>query len=174
MLQSNMIPPHDEKGTNSCDRHGQDTCGDTNSEGPLNYLCEDWFQDTPLIVGGILLFSNLKPTSETLQNATDVYIIMPSLWQPHSDTYAHNENSRLDWEGNMRDWKDWEQWVVLDDIPEDTGIASGLHIHMECPGRRTIHRMKRSKPAMHIGTFPGIATKYHLSSRVCQQSWTRV
>ena len=37
----------------------------------------------------------------------------------------------LDWEGNMRNQKDWEQWVVLDDIPEDTGMASGLHIPTE-------------------------------------------
>ena len=103
--------------------------------------------------------------SETLQNVMDVYIVTLSLWQPHSDTYAHNESSMLDWEGNMRDQKDWEQWVVLDKIPEDTGMTSGLHIPWRnAPGTRTIHKMKRSKPIMHIGTFAGIATKYHLSS----------
>ena len=37
----------------------------------------------------------------------------------------------LDWEGNMRDQKDWEQQVVLDVISEDTGMASGLHMPME-------------------------------------------
>ena len=76
-------------------------------------------------------FPTSKPMSKTLQNVTDVYIIMPSLWQPHSDTYAHNESSMLDWEHNMRDWKDWEQWMALDDIPEDTGMASSLHIPTE-------------------------------------------
>ena len=68
--------------------------------------------------------------SKTHQNAADVYIVMPLLWQPHSDACAHNESSMLDWEGNMRDQKDWEQGV-LDDIPEDTGLASGLRIPME-------------------------------------------
>ena len=86
----------------------------------------------PLSLWGVFsCFLTSKPTSKTLQNAVDVYIIMPSLWQPHSDTYAHNESKMLEGEGNMRDWKDWEQWVVLDDIPEDTGMASGLHIPME-------------------------------------------
>ena len=31
----------------------------------------------------------------------------------------------------MREWKDWEQQVVLDNIPEDTGMASDLHIPTE-------------------------------------------
>ena len=86
----------------------------------------------PLSLWGVFsYFPTSKPMSKTLQNAMDVYIIMPSLQQPHSDTYAHNESSMLDWEGNMRDCWDWEQWVVLDDIPEDTGMTSGLHIPME-------------------------------------------
>ena len=51
---------HDERGRNSSEGHGQDTCGDSDSGGPLNYLCGDGFQDTPLIVGGILLFPDLK------------------------------------------------------------------------------------------------------------------
>ena len=122
---------HDERGRNSCEGHSQDTCRDIDSGGPLNYLCGDWFQDTPLIVGGILLFSNLKPNEQNPPTCNGCAychaIAMATLFLP----YAHNESSKLDWEGNMADWKDWEQWVVLEDIAEDTGMASGLHIPTE-------------------------------------------
>ena len=66
---------HDERGRNSCMGHGQDTCRDTASGGPLNYICGDWFLDTPLIVGVFSYFLTSKPTSETLQNTMDVYIM---------------------------------------------------------------------------------------------------
>ena len=85
--------------------------------------------------------------------------------KPHSDTYAHNKSSMLDWEGNMRDWKDWEQQVVLEDIPEDTGMASGLHIPMEECSWDKDHLQDEEEQAnnayWHIF---GIATKYQLSS----------
>ena len=58
----------------------------------------------PLSLWGVFsYFPTSKPMSKTLQNVTDVYIVTPLLWQPHSDTYAHTKSSMLDWEGNMRD-----------------------------------------------------------------------
>ena len=103
--------------------------------------------------------------SITLQNVTDVYIITPLLWQPHSDTYTHNEGSMLDWEGNMRDWKDWEQWVVLDNIPEDTWMASGLHIPMEkCSWDKHCPQDEEEQANNACSHIPGDCDHYHLSS----------
>ena len=52
-------------------------------------------------------------------------MLTPTIWNPHSDAYVINEESMLDWEGNMRHEKDHEKRVVLEDIPShDTMISS--------------------------------------------------
>jgi agmatine/peptidylarginine deiminase len=48
-----------------------------------------------------------------------VHVLTPALWNPHLDVYAINEESMLDWEGNLKSKKDREYKIVLDDIPED-------------------------------------------------------
>ena len=50
----------------------------------------------------------------------------PTIWNPHSDAYDINEESMLDWEGNMRHEKDHEKRVVLEDIPSDDTMISSL------------------------------------------------
>ena len=41
-------------------------------------------------------------------------------------TYVINEESMLDWEGNMKHEKDHEKRVVLEDIPSDDTMISSL------------------------------------------------
>ena len=38
-----------------------------------------------------------------LEEPENLYVLTPTIWCPHSDTYVINEESMLDWEGNMRD-----------------------------------------------------------------------
>ena len=56
----------------------------------------------------------------------DVYVLTPTTWNPHSDAYVINEESMLDWEGNMKQKKDHEKRVVLEDIPSDDTMISSL------------------------------------------------
>ena len=44
----------------------------------------------------------------------------------HSDAYVINEESMLDWEGNMKHERDHEKRVVLKDLPSDDTMISSL------------------------------------------------
>jgi hypothetical protein len=48
-----------------------------------------------------------------------VHVLTPATWNPHLDVYAINEESMLDWEGNLKSKKDREYRIVVEDIPED-------------------------------------------------------
>ena len=61
----------------------------------------------PLSLWGIFsYFPTSKPTYDNLLNPNEVYILSPATWNPHSDTYSTNEESMLDWEGNIQQRKD--------------------------------------------------------------------
>ena len=52
--------------------------------------------------GVFLYFSSVAPTSASLQDGKDVYILAPEMSNPHSEIYSTNKESMIDWEGNMR------------------------------------------------------------------------
>ena len=89
------------------------------------------FQETnfriPLSLHGTFsYFPTSKPSVKELEEPEDVYVLMPTIWNPHSDTYVINEESMLDWEGNMRTERDHEKRVVLEVIPSDDTMISSL------------------------------------------------
>ena len=91
------------------------------------------FPDTdlriPLSLWGVFsYFPTSKPTTDDLNNPENVHSLTPTNWNPHSDVWARNEESMLDWEGNMRAPKDREVRVVLDDVPDDQGMISSLYV----------------------------------------------
>ena len=89
------------------------------------------FQETnfriPLTLHGTFsYFPTSKPSTQELEEQEDVYILTPTTWNPHSDAYVINEESMLDWEGNMKNEKDHEKRVVLEDTPSDDTMISSL------------------------------------------------
>ena len=89
------------------------------------------FQETnfriPLTLHGTLsYFPTIKPTTQELEEPDDVYVLTPTTWNPHSDAYVINEESMLDWEGNMKHERDHEKRVVLEDIPSDDTMIFSL------------------------------------------------
>ena len=83
----------------------------------------------PLSLWGIIsYFLASKPTHDDLLNPNEVYILSPATWNPHSDAYATNEESMLDWEGNMQPKKDCQHCIVLDDVEDDIGMVASLQI----------------------------------------------
>ena len=89
------------------------------------------FQETKFLIpltlhGTFSYFPTSKPSTQELEEPEDVYILTPTTLNPHSDAYVINEESQLDWEGNMKHEKDHEKRVVLEDIPSDDTMISSL------------------------------------------------
>jgi hypothetical protein len=71
------------------------------------------------LTGTFSFFPTTRPSVNDLTDPEEVYILTPATWDPHLDVYAMNEESMLDWEGNLKPKKEREYKIVLDDIPED-------------------------------------------------------
>ena len=84
------------------------------------------FQISLSLHGTFSYFPTSKPSIQELEEPEDVYVLTPTVWNPHSDAYVINEESMLDWEDNMRHEKDHEKRVVLEDIPSDDTMISSL------------------------------------------------
>ena len=83
----------------------------------------------PLSLWGIFsYFPTSKPTHDDLLNPNEVYILSPATWNPHSDVYSMNEESMLDWEGNMQPKKDHQHRIVLYDVEDDANMVVSLSI----------------------------------------------
>jgi hypothetical protein len=81
----------------------------------------------PLALWGIFsYFPTSKPSKETLNGTKDVYLLTPDIWNPHADMYALNEESMIDWEGNLREVKERETCLVMDDIQENAAMVAAL------------------------------------------------
>ena len=90
----------------------------------LIYLPNSDFR-IPLSLWGLFLyFPPSKPMAQTLKETEEVYLLMPSRWNPHCDSYAPNEENMLDWEGNMLERKD-RIHILIGDLPDgDMTIGS--------------------------------------------------
>jgi hypothetical protein len=82
----------------------------------------------PLSLSGVFsFFLTSKPTAADHDSIDDVYMLTPTRWNPHTDVYARNEDSMLDWEGNMVQEKDRVR-ILLSEIEDDTAVAASLFI----------------------------------------------
>ena len=81
--------------------------------------------------GTFSYFPTTMPTPEELMDPENVQSLTPTTWNPHSDVYARNEESMLDWEGNLKPPKDRELRMVLDDIPEDEAMVASMAVSKE-------------------------------------------
>ena len=80
------------------------------------------------LTGTFSYFPTTKPSIEDLTDPEEVYILTPTTWNPHSDAYANNEESILDWEGNLKPRKVREVKIVMDDLPEDSEEIGSLMV----------------------------------------------
>ena len=82
----------------------------------------------PLSLWGVFsYFPSSKPTAQTLQETEEVYLLTPSRWNPHCDSYAQNEENMLDWEGNMVGRKDRMQ-ILSDNLPDGAKTVGSTQI----------------------------------------------
>ena len=81
----------------------------------------------PLRLHGIFsYFVTRKPDIESVVDAdepsicaTEIYTLTPMKWNPHTDAYALNEESIVDWEGNIREKGHYDVKIVLDEIDDE-------------------------------------------------------
>ena len=81
----------------------------------------------PLQLHGIFsYFVTRKPdvesvvdADEPLNCATEIYTLTLTRWNPHTDPYALNEESIVDWEGNIRERTHCDVKIVLDEIGDE-------------------------------------------------------
>ena len=93
----------------------------------------------PLALWGTFsYFPSKRPDVSELADPSDVYVLTPENWNPHSDVFASNEASYLDWEGNIRMRCDrQEQKIVLEDIFDGEADVAALSM----PGNTTEERV---------------------------------
>ena len=46
--------------------------------------------------------------------AKEIYTLTPTKWNPHTDAYALNEDSMVDWEGNIKEKGQSDMKIILD------------------------------------------------------------
>ena len=131
-MSNNLIPPFAmrEAGVKVCDTPKIQV------ENPTENNHAIVFPETglrvPLLLWGVFsYFATKEPTTKEMNYSPDVYLLMPEHWNPHSDVYAHNEESMLDWEGNMKQPADRDLKIVLEEIPDDEKMVSSLQITTE-------------------------------------------
>ena len=81
----------------------------------------------PLQLHGIFsYFVTQKPDIESLEGVheplnyvTEIYTLTPTRWNPHTDVYALNEESIIDWEGNIEDRSHCDVKIILDKIGDE-------------------------------------------------------
>ena len=82
----------------------------------------------PLSLSGVFSgFVTSKPDLATLESCDDVYMLTPTQWDPHAHAWRLNEESMLDWQGEMIEKKDRQQ-VLLSDVKQDIVMAVSLGI----------------------------------------------
>ena len=70
-----------------------------------------------------------------------MYIVTPTTWNPNTNVHAMNEDSMLDWEGNIMEKREWASRVILEDV-EDHIDASSLiisAIDIKAIGKKMVH-----------------------------------
>ena len=80
------------------------------------------------LYGTFSYFPTSKPSTKDLEEPDEVYGLTPTTWNPYSDVYVINEEFMLDWEGHMRNEREYEKRVAFADIPSDVTVISSLAV----------------------------------------------
>ena len=90
-------------------------------------ICKGYDFHIPLQLHGIFSYfvtrkpdvASLEGAHEPLNYATEIYTLTPTRWNPHTDIYALNEESIIDWEGNIKDRSHRDVKIILDKIGDE-------------------------------------------------------
>ena len=82
----------------------------------------------PLQLHGVFsYFETSKPSTQSLNENENIYLLKPDKWNPHDTSHASNKDGMLDHEGNMILHKHRQQ-IYLSDVQEDTYMYAAMTI----------------------------------------------
>ena len=82
-------------------------CKDPTSNDHCSMFPKDRFRIPMSLTGIFSYFNTFGPTESQVEECENVYLLTPEdRWNPNSDTCAHNEQSMMDWEGNIKETRD--------------------------------------------------------------------
>ena len=85
-----------------------------------------------MILWGIFsYFPTTKLTVNALQAGNDVDIMPPTTWNPQTNVHVSNEYSMLDWEGNIKERREWASQVVLEVVEDHIDASSSTILAVE-------------------------------------------
>ena len=127
-MKHNLVPPFmiREEGIQVNDTPKIQVNDQTTSDHSI-YFPETDFRIPLLLWGVFSYFPTSKPMAQTLKQTEEVYLLTPSHWNPHCDSYAQNKENMLDWEGNMVERKDRMQ-ILIDDLPDGAKTVGSTQI----------------------------------------------
>lgn len=103
-------------------------CKDPTSNDHCIIFPKDKFRIPMLLTGIFSYFSTFTPTETQVEECENVYLLTPEgKWNPNIDTYAHNESSMVDWEGNIKETRDRNQ-IIIENIPDDPMLVSDVNV----------------------------------------------
>ena len=83
----------------------------------------------PLFLHGVFsYFPTTKPKRATMAACENVYLLTPTRWNPHCDSYARNEEAMLDWQGNIVAERDRAKRIMLEEVESDEAMAASLRV----------------------------------------------
>ena len=133
-MSNNLIPPfimrENRIVVNEC---AKIHCEDPTREDHAN-IFKGYDFCIPLQLHGIFsYFVTRKPDIESVVDvdepsisATEIYTLTPTKWNPHTDAYALNEESIIDWEGNIKEKGHCDVKIVLDEIGDLTNTKASI------------------------------------------------
>ena len=77
--------------------------------------------------GTFSYFSTCKPTATHMQDSDEIYLLTTDQFNPHDDSYAANEESMLDWEGNMVE-RQHRTKILLSEVKENEAMAASVQV----------------------------------------------
>lgn len=73
----------------------------------------------PMKLWGIFSYlPTSKPSVEDFESSDEIYVLTPTNFNPHSTSYAQNEDNMVDWEGNIIEKRHREP-ILLEEVQEN-------------------------------------------------------
>ena len=139
----------------------------------------------PLRLHGVFsYFITRKPDAELTLDmdepsiyAKEIYTLTPSKWNPHTDAYALNEESIVDWEGNIKEKYPSDMKIVLDEIgdeyqsPYGVSTMEALHMDKVIQSRSQCNNINTFKMD-ELSVISSVLCPYRFTSMV--EAWTNL
>ena len=127
-MEHNLIPPFimREAGVEVNDTPKIQCDGPSATDHSI-YFKETDFRIMMQLRGIFSYFPTSRPTEEEMMASDDVYLLTPTTFNPHCDSFARNEENITDWQGNIIDKRHRQQYIISE-IEENTAMTASMQV----------------------------------------------